>query len=129
VVFDNDMAYEIPSIETIVMLDTTTLVWSVPTNKNSDDIPKLVYHTAATVLDSTMGNIVGQQMPEQLPTFTVALNITYKKPVTTPGTILARSWITKAEGRKIWISGTIESGTGEVHATAEGMWLRANAKI
>lgn len=83
----------------------------------------------ATILDSTMGNVIGQQMSPHPATFTVALNVSYKKPVTTPGTIMARSWITKAEGRKVWVHGVIEGGDGEVHATAEGMWLRAKAKI
>jgi len=60
----------------------------------------------------------------------VQLNITYKKPVGTPGTIVARSWITRAEGRKVWVGGSLEGWNGEVHATAEGMWLRAReAKI
>ena len=54
---------------------------------------------------------------------TVALNITYKRPMSTPGTVMVRSRIVKAEGRKIWVYGVVESGTGEVHATAEGMWL------
>ncbi|KIW83016.1 hypothetical protein Z517_02259 [Fonsecaea pedrosoi CBS 271.37] len=83
----------------------------------------------ATVLDSTMGNVIGHQMPDRLATFTVALNVTYKKPVGTPGTIMARSWITRAEGRKIWVHGVIEDGQGNVHAEAEGMWLRAKPKL
>lgn len=84
----------------------------------------------ATILDSSMGNVVGQQMPELHPTFTVALNITYKKPISTPGTVMVRSWITKIEGpRKVWVHGVVESGTGEVHAFADGMWLAAKAKL
>ncbi|KAK4941517.1 hypothetical protein LTR10_018535 [Elasticomyces elasticus] len=84
----------------------------------------------ATILDSTMGNAVGQQIAELQSIFTVALNITYKKPVSTPGTVLVRSWITKIEGaRKVWVHGVIESGVGEVHALADGMWLITKAKL
>lgn len=84
----------------------------------------------ANILDSTMGNVIGQELTSASATFTVALNITYKKPVTTPGTILARSHITKVDGpRKVWVHGSIEDGKGTIHATAEGMWLKAAAKI
>ena len=83
----------------------------------------------ATVLDSTMGNICGMQMPGLKALFTVELNIKYRKPVPTPGTVMARSWIAKMEGRKIWVQAAVESETGEIHATAEGVWLAPKAKI
>ncbi|KIW26271.1 uncharacterized protein PV07_09382 [Cladophialophora immunda] len=83
----------------------------------------------ATVLDSTMGNVIGQQLPTRAPTFTVALNVSYRKPVATPGTIMARAWITKVDGRKIWVHGVVEDGRGNLHAEADGMWLRAKAKL
>lgn len=83
----------------------------------------------ATILDSTMGNAVGYGIRAHGSTFTVALNVTYKKPVTTPGTIMARSWIKKVDGRKVWIHGAIENESGELHATAEGMWLTAKARM
>ncbi|KAK5193922.1 hypothetical protein LTR99_005848 [Exophiala xenobiotica] len=84
----------------------------------------------ATILDSTMGNIVAQQMPELQPLFTVNLNVSYKKPVPTPGTIMVRAQITKVhDSRKVWLSGVVENGTGDVHATAEGLWLRVKPKL
>lgn len=82
----------------------------------------------ACILDSTMGGIVGQQRPELFPFFTVKLDVTYKKAVPTPGTVLVRSWITRAEGRKVWVSGVVEGEHGVVHAQAEGMWLSAKQK-
>ena len=85
----------------------------------------------ASVLDSTLGNAIGVQFPNgALRMFTVQLNITYKKAVPTPGTIMARSWVTKVEdgGRKVWAAGMIEGEDGVVHATAEGMWLKAKDK-
>ena len=85
----------------------------------------------ASILDSTLGNAIGVQFPDgALRMFTVQLNITYKKAVPTPGTVMARSWVTKVEsdGRKIWAAGIIEGEGGVVHATAEGMWLKAKDK-
>jgi acyl-coenzyme A thioesterase PaaI-like protein len=85
----------------------------------------------ASVLDSTLGNAIGVQFPAgALRMFTVQLNITYKKAVPTPGTVMARSWVTKVEdgGRKVWAAGMIEGEGGVVHATAEGIWLKAKDK-
>lgn len=85
----------------------------------------------ATILDSAMGNVIWQQVQPRpsTPTFTVALNITYKKPVETPGSVVVRSSVVRVEGRKIWVRGAVEGQGGEVHATAEGMWLMARAKL
>ncbi|USW53692.1 Putative Thioesterase domain, HotDog domain superfamily [Septoria linicola] len=86
------------------------------------------------VLDSSLGGAVGMTLAKQTggpPTFTVQLNITYKAPIRTPGTVMVRSWVTEIEdgGRKAWAKGVIESEGGVVHALAEGMWLRPKAKI
>lgn len=83
----------------------------------------------ATILDSAMGNAIHQALRPKGSTFTVVLNITYKKPVPTPGSVLVRSSVVRVEGRKIWARGAVESGDGEVHATAEGMWLMAKANL
>ena len=83
----------------------------------------------ACILDSTMGNAIGQHLPSKGVMFTVQLNITYKKPITTPGTIIARSWISKVEDRKVWVRGVLENGKGELHALAEGVWLRVKEKL
>lgn len=85
----------------------------------------------ATILDSAMGNVIWQaiQPRSKAPTFTVNLNITYKKPVSTPGSVMVRATLVRVEGRKIWVSGTVEGEDGVVHASAEGMWLTAKPKI
>lgn len=88
----------------------------------------------ATILDSSLGAAIGLSLAKQPggpPVFTVQLNITYKAPIRTPGTIMVRSWVTKVEegGRKAWAAGVIESEGGVVHALAEGMWLRPKAKM
>lgn len=83
------------------------------------------------LLDSTLGNAIGLTLEDLdlkggSSMFTVQLNITYKKPVRTPGTILARAWVVKVEdaGRKVWAEGVLEGEGGVLHARAEGMWLR-----
>ncbi|KXS96486.1 hypothetical protein AC578_6302 [Pseudocercospora eumusae] len=86
------------------------------------------------VLDSTMGGAVGVTLAKQKggpPTFTVQLNVTFKKPIRTPGTVMIRAWVIKVDdgGRKAWCRGIIESEDGTIHALAEGMWLRAKSKI
>jgi acyl-coenzyme A thioesterase PaaI-like protein len=87
------------------------------------------------ILDSTLGNAIGYTLRDLnnrdgSSMFTVQLNITYKKPVRTPGTIMARGWIVRTEdgGRKVWAKGVIEDEEGAVCALAEGMWLRPKAK-
>lgn len=83
----------------------------------------------AAILDGALGVLIRYSMPDVQPAYTVVLNITYKKAIKTPETIMARSWITKTEGRKIWGTAQIESGTGEIYATAEGVFVKAIAKI
>jgi acyl-coenzyme A thioesterase PaaI-like protein len=88
----------------------------------------------ATILDSTMGNSIGQEIRTKGPTFTVQLNVTYKNPIKLPGTIMVRSWVKKVEGsgRKIWVEGIIESERDEetvVHAKAEGLWVVGKVKL
>ncbi|KAF2102197.1 hypothetical protein NA57DRAFT_73629 [Rhizodiscina lignyota] len=85
----------------------------------------------ATILDSTMGNVIGFAVPEARRSgmFTVQLNVTYEKPVRTPGTVMVRAWVKTIQdgGRKVWVEGVVE-GEGVRHARAEGMWLRAKGK-
>lgn len=86
------------------------------------------------ILDSTLGGAVGVTLAKQdagPPTFTVQLNVAFKKPIPTPGTVMVRAWVTKVEagGRKAWARGIIESEGGVVHALAEGLWLRPKSKI
>ncbi|EME43359.1 hypothetical protein DOTSEDRAFT_72687 [Dothistroma septosporum NZE10] len=86
------------------------------------------------ILDSTLGGVVGMALSQTAETsamFTVQLNVSYKKPIRTPSTVLLRSWVTKAEdgGRKVWAMGVVEGESGVVHAVAKGMWLGAKGKL
>ncbi|RVX71355.1 hypothetical protein B0A52_04929 [Exophiala mesophila] len=88
----------------------------------------------ATILDSTLGAATGIHISlpstlapygpgARLTTFTVDLRITYKKPVKTPCTICARSWVVRSEGRKVFVKGWIGGEDGTVHSLAEGIWV------
>lgn len=87
------------------------------------------------ILDSTLGNAIGITLwslgHRDGSMYTVQLNVTYKHPVRTPGTIMSRGWVVKTEngGRKVWAKGVIEGEGGIVHAIAEGMWLRPKVKL
>lgn len=90
------------------------------------------------ILDSTLGNAIGMTLADLgsdrrsgSSMFTVQLNISYKQPVRTPGTVISRGWVVRMEdgGRKIWAKGVIEGDGGVVHALAEGMWLRPKVKL
>jgi acyl-coenzyme A thioesterase PaaI-like protein len=97
--------------------------------------PDLVHGgVIACLLDSTLGRAIFLALSdlgfEGESQFTVQLNVTYKKAVKTPSTVVARAWVTglEGDGRKIWAKGSIEGENGVVFAEAEGMWLRPKVK-
>ncbi|KAF2097860.1 hypothetical protein NA57DRAFT_57038 [Rhizodiscina lignyota] len=91
----------------------------------------------STILDEIMGILitVNLQLKEriigeakQISAFTAYLNVTFKRPVPTPGPIMGRCWFERVEGRKTWIVSTVEDGAGGVFARAEGMFLEPKAQ-
>lgn len=72
----------------------------------------------------TLGS--GKGMDKDLPLYTVQLNVTYRRPVRTPGVVVVRAWVEKVEkgGRKVWAKGRVEGKDGVVHAEGEGLWVR-----
>ncbi|ETN45506.1 uncharacterized protein HMPREF1541_09338 [Cyphellophora europaea CBS 101466] len=57
--------------------------------------------------------------------FTANLNIDFRQPVVTPGVAVIKSWVTKVEGRKYWLSGQIEGVEGHVCVQVKGLWISA----
>ncbi|RIA99294.1 hypothetical protein C1645_730923 [Glomus cerebriforme] len=60
--YNADTLFDLPPKETLVMLDTTTLVWSTPPINGTTDIPKLAYHTASllhSIMIIAFGNHTG----------------------------------------------------------------------
>jgi acyl-coenzyme A thioesterase PaaI-like protein len=90
----------------------------------------------ATILDSTLGNVIRQEVEGMVkgPMYTAQLNVAYKSPVKTPGTIMSQGWVKSVEagGRKIWVEGVISSevdGEVVIHARVESLWVVGKSKI
>ena len=105
----------------------------------------------ASILDEAMGILLSRnedlahvravgrgkrsgEYAETLAVYTVELNVKYKRPVRTPGFVLARAEITKTEGRKICVKATIQQkehkgGDGELVtcAVGEGVFVEPRA--
>lgn len=92
----------------------------------------------AVVLDETMGMLWCANDERLLragkegkgAAFTVDLRIEYKRPVFTPGVMLARTETVKVEGRKEWLRSVIlqrdgETGKEVVCAVGTGLFVRA----
>jgi acyl-coenzyme A thioesterase PaaI-like protein len=88
----------------------------------------------SVVLDDVIGTAVECGRPKESSTMTAYLKVDYRKPVRTPGVVLARAWLEKKEGRKMWGRGTVEDGEGNVLADGEALFiivasLRPNEKL
>jgi thioesterase superfamily protein 4 len=75
------------------------------------------------VLDETLGNVAEHEKPDNGSTMTAYLNVDYKKPVPTPGCILVKAWLEKREGKKIWATGVIEDGQGNVSTIGNALFI------
>lgn len=83
----------------------------------------------ASILDVSMGSICSIFSTEGDSTYTLELNIRYKKGLKTPGVYLCRTWLQqRTTGRKAWLQAVIEDGNGEVYAESDGFWLDVPAK-
>lgn len=93
----------------------------------------------ATILDEVMGNLVGSNAERKVQQLwaagdanairaspvTAELTMKYLRPVLTPSTVLVVVKLTKSEGRKAWIDGTIEDSTGNILVKASGLFIEA----
>ena len=68
---------------------------------------------------------IGMAVPINASAFTAFLKIDFKQPLLTPNIVVCRARLTKREGRKFWIEGTLEDGHGTVYATGECLYVRA----
>ena len=75
------------------------------------------------LLDEALGVAAEKARPADKSTMTAFLKINYKKPVRTPSVVLCRARLDKKEGRKLWVTGQIEDGEGNVMSTAEALFL------
>lgn len=81
----------------------------------------------ATLLDEVMGELITVNLKHRTirrtSYMTGYLNTSYKGKVTTPGTYLVVARITKMDGRKLFISATVENGEGSVLAKGEALFI------
>ncbi|TQW01282.1 hypothetical protein V2A60_002289 [Cordyceps javanica] len=83
----------------------------------------------ASILDVSMGSLCSIFSTEGDSTFTLELNIRYKKALATPGVYLCRTWLQRrTTGRKAWLQAVIEDGNGTVYAESDAFWLDVPAK-
>lgn len=67
--------------------------------------------TIGTLFDESLSLGALQVLPRAFMTANTVIR--YKKALPTPGVVLVRSEVTKWEGRKAWVKGTMEDGNGE----------------
>ncbi len=77
----------------------------------------------SATLDHTMA-VLARAYPGGKDAYTKCLRIEFQKPLRTPGAVLCRAWMTRVEGRKMWVVGRIEDEKGESYLTAEGLFLK-----
>lgn len=81
----------------------------------------------ATLLDEVMGELINVNLKhrtiKRTSYMTGYLNTSYKGKVTTPGTYLVVARMSKVDGRKLFISATVEDGKGSVLTKGEGLFI------
>lgn len=83
-------------------------------------------------LSATMDHAMGclaRASSHGLNIYTKYLHVDFQKPLRVPGPLLCRTWITKVQGRKLWIHGRMEDEKGNSYITAEGFFIRSETKL
>ena len=102
---------------------------------------------AATLLDEVMGILLSAnkdfeekrlrsrdddnptQTRRRFHTVTASVRLAYRKPIPTPSTVLVRAWFDRVDGKKNFILGTIEDGTGNVYTCGSALFVRVGEKL
>lgn len=79
-------------------------------------------------IDHAMGSLA-RASSERKGSYTKSLHVDYRKPLYVRGPLLCRVWITKIQGRKLWIRGRMEGEDGEAYITAEGFFIRSGSRL
>ena len=92
-----------------------------------------------TIIDEVLGVLLG--FYQKRPSYTATLTVDFVAPVILPGTLVARSWVEKGDGKRKWwctcevvqwvakegVEGT--EGTWEVCTKGRGLWIEAKEKL
>jgi thioesterase superfamily protein 4 len=104
------------------------MIWMLELGEGLNGHPKILHGgMVTTILDEIIGHIV--LTIQEASTVTAYLNTQFKKPVPTPGLLLARARVTKQEGRKLYASASLEDGAGGIYATAECLYIQLKANL
>ena len=79
------------------------------------------------VLDHINGTAAARESRTYAPA-TAYLNVEYKAPIVTPGVFMARAWVTEMSGRKTFVRGVLEDGSGKVLATGKSLFISARTQ-
>ncbi|KAK6087699.1 thioesterase superfamily protein [Seiridium cupressi] len=81
----------------------------------------------AAILDEVSGLLPtinrGRKALPNVSYMTGYLNITFKRPVRTPGTIMAIAKVSKVEGRRLLVKGTVQDGEGAILAESDVLFI------
>ena len=80
----------------------------------------------ALILDHMLGSMASRSSDSTAPA-TATMTIDYKAPIDTPGVILCRGWAVEINGRKIWVKGVVEDGTGKPLAAGKALFISPRA--
>ncbi|WPG99627.1 Hypothetical protein R9X50_00244500 [Acrodontium crateriforme] len=84
----------------------------------------------ATLIDEASGRLLAvNRLDGGSSPYTVLLNVTFKAPVAAPANILVKSRITKVEGRKVFLTSTVQNDKGVICVTADVMFVSRKAKL
>jgi acyl-coenzyme A thioesterase PaaI-like protein len=84
---------------------------------------------SSLVLDQITGACAHYFKPDPMPPATATITVDFKVPIDTPCVILARAWVIEMSGRKVWVKGVIEDGTGRIYAVAKALFVLARPTI
>lgn len=76
----------------------------------------------ALLLDHMLGRTASVASGSAAPA-TATMTVDYRAPIDTPGVFLVRCWPTSVEGRKVWVGGVIEDGSGHVKAQGKALFI------
>ena len=82
----------------------------------------------AVLIDESMGFILKLQYPTRS-VFTATLEIQYLRPLQIPGCAIAKTWIAKSEGRKMWVDSLLQTPQGEDVAKGRALFIEPRLRL
>lgn len=90
-------------------------------------------HTAhggfiASLLDSQTASVVLAFLKTAVPR-TASSSVRYHRALVTPNAALCRGWVSKVEGRKVWVKAVLENEAGELLAEMDALWIALKSAL